>query len=212
MKYTPQLILLGLLFITSASLQAHPGRTASDGYHYCRTNCDKWGEVAGQRHGHGQPKAKLETQTEAARTTASCKYSRKSWQYKSRLSPYADATVGFYTNIKARATDVDHVVALSDASRSGGCTWSSAKKKKFGNDSENHVPSIPHVNQALKNNYPPKKFIANMNKLNDQYEFAPKRKCQYVTIYYNIKTKYNLSFAENDPATFKDCGLTLPKK
>ena len=32
---------------------AHPGRTASDGCHYCRTNCAKWGEVEGARHCHG---------------------------------------------------------------------------------------------------------------------------------------------------------------
>lgn len=34
-------------------LYAHPGNTASDGCHYCRTNCSKWGEIANQRHCHG---------------------------------------------------------------------------------------------------------------------------------------------------------------
>ena len=32
---------------------AHPGRTASDGCHYCWTNCDRWGEAEGARHCHG---------------------------------------------------------------------------------------------------------------------------------------------------------------
>jgi hypothetical protein len=32
---------------------AHPGNTASDGAHYCRTNCDYWGEAYGERHYHG---------------------------------------------------------------------------------------------------------------------------------------------------------------
>lgn len=32
---------------------AHPGRTASDGCHYCRTNCDKWGVPWNERHCHG---------------------------------------------------------------------------------------------------------------------------------------------------------------
>ncbi len=32
---------------------AHPGNTASDGKHYCRTNCASWGVPYGQRHGHG---------------------------------------------------------------------------------------------------------------------------------------------------------------
>ena len=38
--------------LTATPAFAHPGRTAADGCHYCRTNCDKWGEVAGERHCH----------------------------------------------------------------------------------------------------------------------------------------------------------------
>ena len=42
------------LFISFSSFAAaHPGNTASDGMHYCYTNCSYWGEVYGQRHGHG---------------------------------------------------------------------------------------------------------------------------------------------------------------
>ncbi len=33
--------------------QAHPGRTASDGCHYCRTNCSSWGVAWDERHCHG---------------------------------------------------------------------------------------------------------------------------------------------------------------
>ena len=40
--------------LTAGAAWAHPGRTAADGCHYCRTNCDKWGEVADARHCHGQ--------------------------------------------------------------------------------------------------------------------------------------------------------------
>lgn len=32
---------------------AHPGRTAGDGCHYCRTNCDSWGVAWNARHCHG---------------------------------------------------------------------------------------------------------------------------------------------------------------
>lgn len=39
-----------MVFTSVAS--AHPGRTASDWCHYCRTNCSKWWEVEGQRHCH----------------------------------------------------------------------------------------------------------------------------------------------------------------
>lgn len=54
-------ILLGAIIIFGAFVFtnnpevvfAHPGNTAADGKHYCKTNCSYWGEVYGQRHGHG---------------------------------------------------------------------------------------------------------------------------------------------------------------
>ena len=39
--------------ITLGGASAHPGNKASDGCHYCRTNCDKWGVAWNQRHCHG---------------------------------------------------------------------------------------------------------------------------------------------------------------
>lgn len=48
------IFLLFLLFLFSGSIIfAHPGRTASDGCHYCRTNCDDWGVEWNERHCHG---------------------------------------------------------------------------------------------------------------------------------------------------------------
>lgn|SRR3990167_4323162 len=47
------LIILTFLFISNNSVFAHPGRTAADGCHYCRTNCDKWGVPWDERHCHG---------------------------------------------------------------------------------------------------------------------------------------------------------------
>ena len=42
-----------LFFISSNSVFAHPGRTAADGCHYCRTRCDYWGVAWNERHCHG---------------------------------------------------------------------------------------------------------------------------------------------------------------
>lgn len=42
-----------VILLSAESALAHPGGTASDGCHYCRTHCSSWGEVAGQRHCHG---------------------------------------------------------------------------------------------------------------------------------------------------------------
>ena len=51
-KILPILVVIIFLF-NSPEVSAHPGRTASDGCHYCRTNCDSWGEEWNQRHCHG---------------------------------------------------------------------------------------------------------------------------------------------------------------
>ncbi|MGP8306774.1 hypothetical protein [Vibrio sp. YIC-376] len=51
MKYT-MLVLAVMLSITSFTSYSHPERTASDGCHYCRTNCAKWGVPENQRHCH----------------------------------------------------------------------------------------------------------------------------------------------------------------
>jgi len=43
-----------LIFLTfTTNVFAHPGRTAADGCHYCRTNCDSWGVPWNERHCHG---------------------------------------------------------------------------------------------------------------------------------------------------------------
>jgi len=47
------LLIVGIINVLATTIYAHPGRTADDGCHYCRTNCDKWGEVWNQRHCHG---------------------------------------------------------------------------------------------------------------------------------------------------------------
>ena len=44
-----------LISVGAAISQAHPGRTASDGCHYCRTRCDYWGVPWNARHCHLNP-------------------------------------------------------------------------------------------------------------------------------------------------------------
>lgn len=44
------IVLAGLLISIPAF--AHPGNTAADGCHYCRTNCDYWGVPWNERHCH----------------------------------------------------------------------------------------------------------------------------------------------------------------
>lgn len=49
------ILALGVLSVTESASYGHPGRTAADGCHYCRTNCSSWGEAWNVRHCHGAP-------------------------------------------------------------------------------------------------------------------------------------------------------------
>ena len=54
MKKVIAALLIGLsLWLFAKPVLAHPGRTAADGCHYCRTNCDSWGVPWNERHCHG---------------------------------------------------------------------------------------------------------------------------------------------------------------
>jgi len=47
------LLIFIIPFILNNTVFAHPGRTAADGCHYCRTRCDYWGVPWNERHCHG---------------------------------------------------------------------------------------------------------------------------------------------------------------
>lgn len=46
-------LIIGIFF--AGQVNAHPGNTASDGGHYCWTNCSFWGVPYGVRHFHNRP-------------------------------------------------------------------------------------------------------------------------------------------------------------
>lgn len=41
-----------LFFQAAGFVWAHPGNTAADGCHFCRSNCEQWGYTPNTRHGH----------------------------------------------------------------------------------------------------------------------------------------------------------------
>lgn len=47
------LLVIAIFCALPREIYAHPGNTAADGCHYCRTNCDKWGVSWNARHCHG---------------------------------------------------------------------------------------------------------------------------------------------------------------
>lgn len=54
------LTILAFLVVVPTTALAHPGRTAADGCHYCRTNCDTWGVPWDERHCHGASPSSVE--------------------------------------------------------------------------------------------------------------------------------------------------------
>lgn len=60
-----------LVLPTSVSIQAHPGRTDSNGCHTCRTNCEKWGLAYGEYHCHNGGGASSSGGTAAPSTSGS---------------------------------------------------------------------------------------------------------------------------------------------
>lgn len=68
-------LVLAILLLLPAFVSGHPGRTASDGCHYCRTNCDKWGVPWNKRHCHNRkskplPISKVKTDIKNKEKTA----------------------------------------------------------------------------------------------------------------------------------------------
>src|SRR5918992_1413577 len=56
------LLLFAFVFLFVVSLaEAHPGKTAADGCHYCRTNCDAYGVPWNERHCHGGGSAPVQS-------------------------------------------------------------------------------------------------------------------------------------------------------
>lgn len=130
-------------------------------------------------------------------------YNRKNWKFISKNSPYSKSKLGFYTQIEADKTDVDHIVVFYDAYLSEGKNWHNSTKKLFPNDSENYATALPYVNRVIKNKYTPKIFIIRL-KENDNYDFARGIKCEYLERYVYIKKKYKLNYDNNNVQFIKD--------
>ena len=86
---------------------------------------------------------------------------------------------------KASDVDIDHIVPLSHAHKTGGSNWSREKKRAFSNDPENLLAVDDAINQAKGNKGPVK--------------WKPPRKeywRTYAKKWLHIKKKYDLSISK----------------
>lgn len=207
--------LLFLFFISESN--AHRGRLASDGCHYCRNNCSSYGHTKGTRHGHrGQKCNNLKGPTDPlylAKNKLGLKlkvYKRKrfgSWldqdsdckntrvellerrslsipifQGKCRVvhGKWRDFYSGLYIN-NSSDIEIDHVVPLENAWRTGANKWSREKRLKFANDPDNLVITTVRTNRK-KSNLSPLDFSISNNEIY----------CSTIRKWLTIKAKYNL--------------------
>ena len=121
---------------------------------------------------------------------------RAGWITKPYPSPYIKGV-----RIRTiRDTDIEHIVAASEAHDSGMCKADVATRKRFAADLDNLTLALPYVNQRVK-----------IGK--DAAEWLPEKKRRwYANTIRKVKTKYGLSVdaAERDAlaALLPNCGGT----
>lgn len=102
---------------------------------YDRELFDHWSDPDG--NGCDARKDALLRWGQGVKRGASCKIEGGTW-----VDPYSGKT---YTN--PRQLDVDHVVALGEAWRSGADEWSEAKREKYANDPLILIPTYLSLNR-----------------------------------------------------------------
>ena len=130
-------------------------------------------------------------------------YSRNLYFYRSYPT---DRSVGFYTGLTC-PTNIDHVVSLKDAHESGAFAWSASQRSEFANDRSNHVPTCKRINSS-KGSSTPKDFFRKSNDGRGM-EYKIQTRCAYVGIYFQVKKKYHLTFANNSSDVFAQCGIAI---
>ena len=89
-------------------------------------------------------------------------------------------------------TDIEHIVAVSEAHESGLSSRSDSERKAFGQDLDNLTLAEPHLNRHQKAGKDPSEWLPENNQ------------CWYVAKYIEIKKKYGLTMdAAEAAAVFK---------
>jgi hypothetical protein len=89
--------------------------------------------------------------------------------------------------------EIDHVVSLAEAWRSGASEWSDDQRREFSNDHLNLQPLPAAVNQA-KSDLQPGEWLPPV----------PAEACEYVAVYVDVKQTWELSVDETEHAALED--------
>ena len=213
---TTRLLLLAVFLVLLAmDAAAHPGRTAADGCHYCRSNCDRWNVKADERHCHGggsSPTSKTQTQTQQQPTA--CPTSTGTWRGirvapECRCTPYDRDDYPYPQSIEAeiaarlggmvspydgtrfdslRESDIEHIVAVSEAHDSGLCAASAAVRRRFASDLDNLTLASPELNRYQKRDH-------------DAAEWLPEsNRCWFAATIVAVRREYDLTIDRREAA------------
>jgi hypothetical protein len=192
------------LFFTN-NLKAHGGRTNSEGCHNNRKTGDYHCHNSSSKPSPSYQKSKSNTSNSKYNRKSwphwtdvdnDCQNTRAEILIRDSIGPIKfkrnsgcsvswGRWVGPYTGQifkKASDIDIDHIVPLSHAHKTGGASWSRSKKRQFANDPENLLSVDDSTNQEKGGKGP--------------VRWKPPLKsywCKYAIRWKGIKSKYGLT-------------------
>ena len=207
-------LLAVLLVLLALDAAAHPGRTASDGCHYCRTNCSRWGVPADKRHCHGGAASPTTSTPRTQPQPTACPASTGTWRGirvapECRCSPYDRDDYPYPQSVEARIaerlggmwspydgttfeslreSDIEHVIAVSEAHDSGLCAASANVRRRFASDLDNLTLATPELNRYDKRDH-------------DAAEWLPARnRCWFAATIVAVRREYGLTIDRREAA------------
>ncbi|WP_197523349.1 HNH endonuclease family protein [Actinokineospora pegani] len=163
-------------------------RPEDTGAHYDR---DAWGDWATGDNGCTTRELVLRRDGRQVTVDDSCRPScptEACW-----TSPYDGVAVS-----DARELQIDHIVPVAEANRSGARHWSAEQRQAFYNDPDNLVAVSKAANSQKSDDDPA------------EWRPADSYACQYATTYATVKTKYGLAADADEVAALRAMATACP--
>lgn len=209
--------ILAMVFGLLASVaSAHPGGRASDGCHYCRSNCEKWNLEKDERHCHNGDSESAVSDAPAAQPIACARGSGLTWRGlvvapECRCTPYdrddypypqsvepliaqRDGMTSKYSGTRfssLKQSDIEHVVSLSEAHDSGLCAASAAVRRAFARDLDNLALATPRLNRHQKSGHDAAEWLPPLNR------------CWYALTIIAVRQEYRLTIDRREAAALE---------
>ena len=204
------ILAIAVCFVASVGF-AHPGGTASDGCHYCRSNCEKWDLEKDQRHCHNgdsetsasdvpvpQPVACERGSGETWRglvVAPECRctrYDRDDYPYPQSIEPLIAKRFGMTSPYDGtvfgslKESDIEHIVSISEAHDSGLCATSADTRRQFARDLVNLTLATPQLNRYEKRGLDGAEWLPALNR------------CWYAKTIIAVRQEYRLTIDQRE--------------